>query len=158
MEREQHPQGGTGRPVVRRSRYRSDGDEAQIAQEEVRLPAAPVVVVKSGLPGWAIALIVVFVVGFLAAIAIPSFMKTRQQARLHTCLNNLRLLDMAKEQAAMDKALDTGAIVSGEALSEYLKGGIGGIQCPDGGVYTLNPIGDEPVCSRHGSLSDVRYR
>ena len=41
-------------------------------------------------------MIVVAIIGMLAAIAIPSFMKSRSEARKSTCVNNLRLIDHAK--------------------------------------------------------------
>jgi prepilin-type N-terminal cleavage/methylation domain-containing protein len=46
-------------------------------------------------------MIVVAIIGLLAAIAIPSFMKSRLASRTSTCINNLRQLDGAKEQCAM---------------------------------------------------------
>ena len=41
-------------------------------------------------------MIVVAIIGLLAAIAIPSFVKSRNTERTNACINNLRLIDAAK--------------------------------------------------------------
>ena len=46
-------------------------------------------------------MIVVAIIGLLAAIAIPSFVKARNTSQQNACINNLRQIDGAKEQWAM---------------------------------------------------------
>ena len=46
-------------------------------------------------------MIVVAIIGLLAAIAIPSFVKARNQSQQNACINNLRIIDAGKEQWAM---------------------------------------------------------
>jgi len=88
-------------------------------------------------------------VGLLSAIAIPSFVKARATARGNACINNLRMLDAAKEQWALAKRRQEGdEPVESEAL-EYVKGASMPI-CPQGGSYTLNVIGKDPTCSQPG--------
>lgn len=47
-------------------------------------------------------MIVVAIIGLLAAIAIPSFLKARESARRTACINNLRNIDAAKDQYALE--------------------------------------------------------
>jgi len=117
---------------------------------------------KSGGKGWvgclvaaAVMLGVVFVVGLLAAIAIPSFVKARTVSIENACLNNMRQIDSAKEQAAIAYKLEVGDTVSDERVSEFLKNGLEGTICPDGGEYEVHPVGQDPECSNHGVLSDA---
>jgi prepilin-type N-terminal cleavage/methylation domain-containing protein len=94
-------------------------------------------------------MIVVAIIGLLAAIAIPSFVKARQDSQTKACVNNLRIMDAAKEQAAMEYKWASGAAVSGAALTQclaYVKGGNAPV-CPGGGTYTWNAISTVPTCS-----------
>ena len=53
-------------------------------------------------------MIVVAIIGLLAAIAVPNFVQARNNARKGACINNLRLMEAAKEQIALDLNLGTG--------------------------------------------------
>ena len=53
-------------------------------------------------------MIVVLIIGILLAIAVPNFIKARQSSRLQTVIANLKQVDSAKEQCAMDKGAATG--------------------------------------------------
>ena len=53
-------------------------------------------------------MIVVAIIGLLAAIAIPNFVRARQTAQANACLNNLRIIDAAKNQYALENGLTTG--------------------------------------------------
>lgn len=89
-------------------------------------------------------MIVVAIIGLLAAIAVPNFVTARNNARTSTCINNMRLIDAAKEQDALENNLNTGA-VSGAHLT-YLKGGALPICGAGAGAYTVNVIGTDPAC------------
>jgi hypothetical protein len=67
------------------------------------------------------------------------------------CINNLRIIDAAKEQAALEGRLKEGDKVDMKLLQDYLPGGRMPV-CPAGGVYTVNPVGTNPRCSVHGEL------
>jgi hypothetical protein len=88
-------------------------------------------------------------VGLLAAIAIPSFVKARNTSQKNACINNLRIIDAAKEQWAMVKRKQDGDEVDPAGIMEYMKGGKMPI-CPGGGTYTINAIGAMPECSIPG--------
>jgi prepilin-type N-terminal cleavage/methylation domain-containing protein len=91
-------------------------------------------------------MIVVAIIALLAAIAIPSFMKSRQESRRSSCINNLRLIDHAKQQwaTALNK-LDTDSPASSD-IGPYLKSGWP--TCPDGGTYTINSMATNPACDK----------
>lgn len=117
-------------------------------------------------------MIVVAIIGLLAAIAIPSFMRARLTAQQNACINNLRQIEAAKDQFALENGLtnaapitgadDTArftALVSAGASTGYIK------QfplCPasttitnttrtaalSASDYTVNPVGSNTVCIR----------
>ncbi|MDA3872920.1 MAG: hypothetical protein PF795_03050, partial [Kiritimatiellae bacterium] len=82
--------------------------------------------------------------GMLAGIALPSFQKARTTASAKACTNNLRILDAAKDQWAIENGKKTGDPVTLEDISEYMRTTP---VCPDGGVYTLGSLDTDPVCS-----------
>ena len=63
-------------------------------------------------------MIVVAIIGLLAAIAIPSFIKARTESQAKGCINNLRIMDAAKEQCAMEKGWATGQTVGATETNE----------------------------------------
>ena len=48
-------------------------------------------------------MIVVAIIGLLAAIAIPNFVKARTTSQQNACINNLRLIDSSKQQWALEQ-------------------------------------------------------
>jgi type IV pilus assembly protein PilA len=97
-------------------------------------------------------MIVVAIIGLLAAIAIPSFVKNRNLAQENRCINNLRMIDGAKQQAAVEHGwVDTTECDGGTnqpLVNAYIKGGLP--TCPSGGTYTYNQVASNPVCSVEG--------
>ena len=96
-------------------------------------------------------MIVVAIIGLLAAIAIPSFIKARQESQTKGCVNNLRIMDAAKEQAAMEQGWANNQAIadgSGEETNvlAYVKGNAVPT-CPANGTYTWNAIGSDPTCT-----------
>jgi hypothetical protein len=93
-------------------------------------------------------------VGIMAAIAIPSFVKARTTAQRNVCLNNLRQIDAAKEQAAMENNWGDGHPIEpgnpDEAKVIDFIMGRAIPTCPGGGTYTVGPIGTAPKCSCPG--------
>lgn len=84
-----------------------------------------------------------------SAIAIPSFMRARSTATRYSCINNLRILDSAKDQWALEFNKQEGAAVVEKEVLQYIKGSRMPI-CPQGGRYTLGVIGQPPTCSHPG--------
>jgi hypothetical protein len=88
----------------------------------------------------------------LAAIAVPNFVKARGVSQKNACNNNLRMIDAAKQQWALEKNKSSGAVPKWEDIQPYLGRGRGMIRCPQGGEYTVGAIGEPPSCSVHGAL------
>ncbi len=93
-------------------------------------------------------MVVVMVIAILMAIAIPNFIKSRQSGQRGTCIANLKQIDSAKEQWAMDNKAPAGAaVVMSDLTGTYIRTPATGPECPSGGSYTVNPIGTDPSCS-----------
>ena len=102
-------------------------------------------------------MIVVAIIGLLAAIAIPNFVKARATSQQNACINNLRQIDAAANQWALEQKKSTGnAITLTTDLTPYIKlnanQSIPG--CPASGTYTVEPVGANPqaVCSLSNSV------
>jgi hypothetical protein len=88
-------------------------------------------------------------VPMMFAIAVPNFVHARTTAQMNACINNLRLIDGAKQQWALEykkQATDTPTM---QDLRPYIGHGPNGElpTCPAGGVYTLGVVGEKPTCS-----------
>ena len=60
-------------------------------------------------------MIVVAIIGLLAAIAVPNFVQARTTARRNACINNLRLISAAKDQSALENGYaETSVLTSAE--------------------------------------------
>jgi type II secretory pathway pseudopilin PulG len=95
-------------------------------------------------------MIVVAIIGLLAAIAIPNFVKARAQSQCNACINNLRQIDAAANQFALETGQKTGAAITYPTyLTPYIKlNSAGSIPpCPANGTYTCATVGSSPSCS-----------
>src|SRR3954468_11191645 len=100
-------------------------------------------------------MIVVAIIGLLAAIAIPNFVRARETARKNTCINNLRLIDGAKQTWALESNASVGATPNESSIAPYLgRGNSAGwttflaanVACPDAGTYTIGAVSAKPTC------------
>lgn len=91
-------------------------------------------------------MIVVAIIGLLAAIAIPNFVKARTTAQRNACIANLKQIDGAKEQWALDKKKTTGEAVVDAEVEAYMKSGRP--LCPASGAYTFDVVGTNPTCNK----------
>jgi prepilin-type N-terminal cleavage/methylation domain-containing protein len=66
-------------------------------------------------------MIVVAIIALLAVLAVPSFMRSRVSARTNSCINNLRLIDHAKEMWAASNSRSLGDAVDTTAVNTYLR-------------------------------------
>ncbi len=96
-------------------------------------------------------MIVVAIIGLLAAIAIPNFVRARQQSQTNACINNLRQIDGATQQWALEQKQAAGATATYAQISPYLKNSV---TCPSAGAnatfvasYTLATVSEPPVCN-----------
>jgi len=66
-------------------------------------------------------MIVVAIIALLAAIAVPGFLRARKRAQSTRILNDLRLIDSAIDQYAIETNKSTGATVNVSDWTNYLK-------------------------------------
>jgi prepilin-type N-terminal cleavage/methylation domain-containing protein len=66
-------------------------------------------------------MIVVAIIALLAAIAVPGFLRARKRSQASKILNDLRLIDAAVDQYAIENAKATGATVDVTDWTNYLK-------------------------------------
>ena len=102
-------------------------------------------------------MIVVAIIGLLAAIAIPNFVRARLTSQQNACINNLRLIDAAKQQWALEKGQQSTATPQGTDLQPYLGRGTAGElpTCPVDPAtpptfttsYTINAVSTKPTCN-----------
>jgi len=101
-------------------------------------------------------MIVVAIIGLLAAIAIPNFVKARATSQANACINNLRQIDAAASQWALEQKATTGqAITYPTSLMPYLKLNTAGSipPCPAGGTYNDAVVGTNPTCSLSSTVT-----
>jgi prepilin-type N-terminal cleavage/methylation domain-containing protein len=79
-------------------------------------------------------MIVVAIIGLLAAIAIPNFLKARSTSQQNACINNLRQIDSAKQQWALETGQKASASPSATDVQPYLgrgsSGSLDSVICP----------------------------
>jgi prepilin-type N-terminal cleavage/methylation domain-containing protein len=115
-------------------------------------------------------MIVVAIIGLLAAIAIPNFVNARQKAQCNACINNLRQIDSAKQQWALEKGKATSAtpgtadLVGTSTAPGYIgKTGLLGkdISCPLGtkgtafSGYVIGNMSTLPTCSNYKAITHM---
>ena len=75
-------------------------------------------------------------------------------AERNACINNLRQIDAAKNQWALENNKTVGAVPTAQDIAPYVKldanGNISG--CPSGGTYTIGAVGVPPTCSIPGHV------
>jgi len=101
-------------------------------------------------------MIVVALIGLLAAIAVPNYVRARQTSVTNACINNLRQIDSAKQEWALEAGKSTGDTPQNTDLQPYLGRGADGslarVYCPlvrpagPMAGYSINSIGVPPNC------------
>jgi len=96
-------------------------------------------------------MIVVAIIGLLAAIAIPNFVKARTASQKNACIANLKQIDGAKASWALEQkktVTDTPADTDLFGATVYIRDIP---SCPGGGTYAWNDVGTKPSCTLSGS-------
>ena len=91
-------------------------------------------------------MIVVAIIGLLAAIAIPNFVRARNTAQKNSCINNLRQIDAAKQQWALENKMNDTSSPASTDVQNYLKDNLYP-HCPASGTYTIHAVNTDPTCS-----------
>ena len=92
-------------------------------------------------------MIVVAIIGLLAAIAIPNFIKARQASQRAACVANLKTMDGAKATWALEqKKTNTDSPTDADLFgnTSYIREKP---SCPAGGTYALNDVQTKPTCT-----------
>ena len=90
-------------------------------------------------------MIVVAIIGLLAAIAIPNFVQARNRAEQNACIANLKQIDGAKQIYALDtNTTDTASPAWGQLVTNYIKKTP---ICKSGGGYAIMSISVDPTCN-----------
>ena len=76
-------------------------------------------------------------------------MLTGEQVVINACINNLRQIDGAKQQWALENKKPDNTLVGDVNITPYLPGNVMPT-CPSGGTYTINAVGVAPTCSIPG--------
>jgi prepilin-type N-terminal cleavage/methylation domain-containing protein len=105
-------------------------------------------------------MIVVAIIGLLAAIAIPNFVKARATSQANACINNLRQIDAAANEFALEQhKVSGGAITYPSDLTPYIKLNASSSipPCPAGGTYADATVGLSPSCSLGNTVTPGHY-
>jgi prepilin-type N-terminal cleavage/methylation domain-containing protein len=101
-------------------------------------------------------MIVVAIIGLLAAIAVPNFVKARTNSQKNACINNLRQIYSAKQQWALEYNQSSTATPPSDSIKPYMGRGNSGSSpvCPAGGsgatfagTYTIGSMAVAPTCN-----------
>src|SRR4051812_31677614 len=95
-------------------------------------------------------MIVVAIMGILAAIAIPSYQNARNTSQKRACIANLHAIYGAMQQWASETRRESSQTVTYGDISTYLQGKV---SCPSGGSsfadsYGITSVDAQPVCLR----------
>jgi prepilin-type N-terminal cleavage/methylation domain-containing protein len=98
-------------------------------------------------------MIVVAIIGLLAAIAIPNFIRARSTSQQNACINNLRMIDAAKQQWALESGATATTVPAASSIQPYLGRGNGELplclldsQQSFATSYSLNDCQTSPTC------------
>jgi hypothetical protein len=94
---------------------------------------------------WVVAIAFIGLLAF--AIVIPNLAKQTTSAQ--PCIANLRELDLAKQQWAVENGKTNGAVCGESDIKQFVKLDSNGNlpKCPQGGIYTIGKVGEPVTCS-----------
>ena len=85
-------------------------------------------------------------VGFVVAIVIPTFIRASLEKSSNACVNNLRQIDSAKQQWALENSKRSDDIPTESEIVAYFRDNKLPL-CPQGGAYTIGRVDEDPKCS-----------
>lgn len=93
--------------------------------------------------------IVCILMGFVIVIVIPNFIRATHETAANGCIVNLRQIEAAKEQWALEHNAKTNDVVTANDIKPYIKLDSNGNlpKCPAGGTYIIGRVGEDIKCS-----------
>lgn len=96
-------------------------------------------------------MVVCAILAIILTIAVPAWVKSRENSRKSACLSNMQKIEQAKDIWAMENRMSSGATVTETDIApQFIKGYMP--PCPGSGTYTIGLVGDQPSCTEHGVL------
>lgn len=95
-------------------------------------------------------MLVVAIIGMLAMLAIPALARARMRSQQTACINNLRQIEAAKAQWAMETKASASAVPTDADLfgvTNYIRRKP---ECPTQGNYSLEAVNLPPLCDQAG--------
>src|SRR5712664_3971854 len=95
-------------------------------------------------------MIIVAIIGLLASIAVPNFVRARTISQQNACINNLRQIDGASQTWALENKKTSGDPYTLSVIKPYIKmDNAGNIPaCPAGGTYAAGTaVSNAPTCT-----------
>jgi len=99
-------------------------------------------------------MIVVAVIGLLAGISTPRFIKARDTSQYNAILNNLRLIEESKDTWALDNRRGQGALATDTDLADFFKGYVMPASLV-GETYNVNPVGTPATATLRTALGTI---
>jgi prepilin-type N-terminal cleavage/methylation domain-containing protein len=101
-------------------------------------------------------MIVVAIIGMLAAVAVPNYIRSRKVAHMNACIENLRQIDGAVQSWALETRKGPAEAVTYDDIKDYLRNSV---TCPSGGrsfsdSYSLGTVETQAACLR---VADGQY-
>ena len=92
-------------------------------------------------------MIVVAIIGVLAAVAIPNLIKARKSSAKQACIANLKAIEGAKAVWALENKKNDSDVPSDGDLFGAAQTISKKPDCPGGGTYDIRSVGERPTCS-----------
>ncbi len=90
-------------------------------------------------------MIVVCILALIVAVALPNFLRAREEASAKLCVAKLRQMETAKERWAWSSGAGLATeVYMSDLVSDFIK--IAPV-CPSEGEYTLGTVSENPTCS-----------
>ena len=99
-------------------------------------------------------MIVVAIIGLLAGISTPRFVKARDTSQLNAIINNLRIIEESKDAWALETRSGSGVLPTATDLADFFKG----LAMPKpvrDETYNINPVGTPATATLIMSLGSI---
>jgi type IV pilus assembly protein PilA len=92
-------------------------------------------------------MIVVAIIGLLAAVAIPNLVTARKKAQKQACISNMKTIEGAKAAWALEAKKSDADVPTDADLFGPDKNIRDKPSCPSGGTYDLKAVSERPTCT-----------